>query len=326
MQRLTGLDAGFLAMETPSSAMHVGGLAIYDPSATPGWTIESIRDVVRQRLHAAPPFRRRLVQVPFGLHHPVWIEDPDFDLDWHIRHIAVPAPGGPKELSELAAHLMSLPLDRSRPLWEMWVIEGLEHGHLATLTKIHHAAIDGASGAEITVALFDLTPEVAEVPPPAEPWKPDRVPSDAELLGYAVNSLSRTPFRAARAARNGVRDSELTAYPRSSASEGTRSGFQGSAGGGTSATSGVRSNRATVISAPEAPSMAAWWILVSVARCPCSRPSITHISHSGRLRSRGNDMRWAASSDSSFGPPGAGTAMWRMCQSRSKSGSSIHTG
>jgi len=204
MQRLTGMDAGFLYMETPSSAMHVAGLAIYDPSTTPGWTIDDIKEMVRARLHLAAPFRRRLAEVPFGLHHPVWIEDPDFDLDWHIRHIAVPSPGGPRELADLVSHLVSLQLDRSRPLWEMWVIEGLEHGHLATLTKMHHASIDGASGAEITVSLFDLTPEVAEVPPPEHPWVPDKVPSEFELVGYALNSLARQPVRAAKAVRRTV--------------------------------------------------------------------------------------------------------------------------
>ena len=204
MQRLTGLDAGFLSMETPTSAMHVAGLAIYDPSDQPDWTIDEIKEMVRSRLHVAPPFRRRLVEVPLGLHHPVWIEDPDFDLDWHIRHIAVPSPGGPKQLSELVSHLVALQLDRTRPLWEMWVIEGLENGHIATLTKVHHAAIDGASGAEITVALFDLTPEVAEVPPPDEPWQPDKVPSEAELVAYAMNSLMRQPYRVARATKRTV--------------------------------------------------------------------------------------------------------------------------
>src|SRR4051812_26096053 len=206
MQRLTGIDAGFLYMETPSSAMHVAGLAIYDPGDVEGgWDpLERVTDLVSRRLDAAPPFRRRLATVPFGLHHPVWIEDPDFDLSWHIRHIAVPAPGGAHQLAELAAHLNSLQLDRSRPLWEMWVIEGLEGGKVATLTKVHHSAIDGASGNQLTVSLFDLTPEIAELPPPEHPWKPDHEPSDLELLGYAANSLVRTPFRVVKTARNTV--------------------------------------------------------------------------------------------------------------------------
>src|SRR4051812_46954334 len=115
MQRLTGLDAGFLWMETASAPMHVAGLAIYDPTNLPDYSIDNIKSMVQGRLHLAPPFRRRLVTVPFGLHHPIWIEDPDFDLDFHIRRIGVPSPGGPHELAELAAHLDSLPLDRNRP-------------------------------------------------------------------------------------------------------------------------------------------------------------------------------------------------------------------
>ena len=205
MKRLTGLDAGFLWMETSTSAMHVSGLAVYDPSDLPddgaGFGVESVREMVRGRLHLAPPFRQRLVDVPFQLHFPLWIEDPDFDLDHHIRRVAVPAPGGVRELAELASELNSIQLDRNRPLWEMWFIEGLEGGRVATLTKVHHAAIDGASGSEITVALFDLSPEVADHPLPDEPWAPDRVPSELEMLTYATQSLVRQPLRVLRALR-----------------------------------------------------------------------------------------------------------------------------
>ncbi len=206
MQRLTGLDAGFLSMETPTSPMHVAGLAVFDPSDVEGgWSLAQVKALYAERLHLAAPFRRRLVTVPLGLHHPLWIEDPDFDLDWHIRHIAVPSPGGPRELAELAGHLVALPLDRSRPLWEMWVIEGLEHGHVAVLSKVHHAAIDGASGNEIIVATLDLEPNPPPTPPPDEPWQPDRVPSDVELLSYAATSLARQPFRVAKATTRTVR-------------------------------------------------------------------------------------------------------------------------
>jgi len=205
MKRLTGLDAGFLWMETPSSAMHVSGLAIYDPSDLPDggvdFGIADVREMVRGRLHLAPPFRQRLVDVPLQLHFPLWIEDPNFNLDNHIRRVAVPAPGGVRELAELAAELNATQLDRSRPLWEMWFIEGLEGGRVATLTKVHHAAIDGASGSEITVALFDLSPEVAQHALPDEPWTPDAVPSDLDMLRYATASLARQPLRVLRALR-----------------------------------------------------------------------------------------------------------------------------
>ena len=199
MQRLSGLDASFLHLETPSSHMHVASLGIFDPSDVKGGvTLESVIDVYEGRLHLAPPFRRRLVHVPFGLHHPLWIEDPDFDIRNHVRHTAIPAPGGAKELSNLVGRLVALPLDRNRPLWEIWLIEGLEGGNVGLLTKVHHSAIDGASGNELLVALLDLSPEVVEHVPETE-WEPDRVPTDVELLGYAANSLARQPLRVAKA-------------------------------------------------------------------------------------------------------------------------------
>ena len=199
MQRLSGLDASFLYLETPSSHMHVAGLMILDPSSAEGGvTLEDVKAVYSERLHLAPPFRRRLVEVPFGLHHPLWVEDPDFDIDYHIRATALPSPGTPEQLSTLVGRLSALPLDRTRPLWEVWVIEGLEDGNVAVLSKVHHAAIDGASGNELTVALLDLTPEVA-VHEPDEEWVPDHIPNEVELLTYALTSLARQPLRVVRA-------------------------------------------------------------------------------------------------------------------------------
>jgi WS/DGAT/MGAT family acyltransferase len=135
-----------------------------------------------------------------GLHHPLWAEDPDFDLDYHLRHVGVPAPGGPKELGELASDLVKIHLDRERPLWECWIIEGLEGGNIGVLTKVHHAAIDGVSGNDITVAMLQLSPD-DEAPPPEEEWKPDRIPTEIERLGYAANSLARQPYRLAKTVR-----------------------------------------------------------------------------------------------------------------------------
>jgi WS/DGAT/MGAT family acyltransferase len=199
MQRLTGLDASFLALETPSSHLHVASLGIYDPSTADGaFSLDRLTKIYEGRLHLAPPFRRRLANVPFGLHHPLWIEDPDFDIANHVRHTAIPAPGGPDELANLVGRLVALPLDRTRPLWEIWLIEGLEGGNVGLLSKVHHAAIDGASGNELLVALLDLSPEVAEHVPETT-WQPDRLPTDAELLAYAASSLARQPARVAKA-------------------------------------------------------------------------------------------------------------------------------
>jgi diacylglycerol O-acyltransferase / wax synthase len=202
MQRLTGMDATFLYLESPSNQMHVASVAVFDPSTVEGgYSFDKVRDMVAERLHKLPPFRRRLRTVPFGLHHPIWIEDPDFDLDYHVRRRGLPSPGGVAELAEFASDVLGRPLNRDRPLWEMWVVEGLEHGYIATITKVHHAAIDGVSGAELMVHLLDLEPEPEPVAPPEEEWRPDRVPTDVELLGYAAASIARQPLRAIRLAR-----------------------------------------------------------------------------------------------------------------------------
>src|SRR5436190_12308466 len=142
MRRLTGLDATFLYMETPNNHMHVASTAVFDPSTVPGgYSFDAVRALVENRLPLLPPFRWRLVEVPFGLHHPLWIEDPDFDLDFHIRSTAIPSPGTTEQLTNLVSRLVALPLDRTRPLWEVWVIEGLEDGKVGCLSKVHHAAI-----------------------------------------------------------------------------------------------------------------------------------------------------------------------------------------
>lgn len=205
MQRLTGMDATFLYMETPTMPMHVAGTYVFDPSSAPGdYGYEQIKAEVERRLHLLPPYRRRLVEVPFQLHHPLWIEDPDFDLDYHLRRVALPSPGGREELAELAADIHARPMDRSRPLWDMHIVEGLEDGLMAVIARTHHCAIDGVSGVDVTVNLLDLEPEPAPVEPPEEPWKPDRIPSDAELVAYALSSLSRQPVSAVKAVRRSV--------------------------------------------------------------------------------------------------------------------------
>ena len=194
MERLTGMDAAFFHMETPDMHMHVMGTIIVDPSTMPGgYSFDTIKRTVASRIHLIPPFRRRLVEVPFRLGHPVWIEDGDFDLDAHIHRAALPAPHSLKELAEMVADLASRPLDHNRPLWDMWVIEGLEGGHIALSTKIHHSAIDGVTGADLMVHLFDLTPEVAEVEPPEEGPVEQR-PSDFALVMDAARVSLRQPL------------------------------------------------------------------------------------------------------------------------------------
>jgi diacylglycerol O-acyltransferase len=207
VQRLTGLDASFLYLETPTAHMHVAGTYIYDPSTAPegsDWGAAALRREIERRLHLVPPYRRRLKEIPFQLHHPLWIEDPDFDLEWHVRDAQLPAPGTREQLAAFAAELHSRPMDKSRPLWDMTVIHGLEDGNIAIVARTHHAAIDGASGMDITVNLLDLQPEPAEVEPPTEEWVPDREPTDLELVGHAMRSLAEQPVSAIKAVRRGI--------------------------------------------------------------------------------------------------------------------------
>jgi len=202
MQRLSGLDAMFFYLETPSSHMHVTGVYVLEPGES-GLSFDSVRDLIANRLPLAAPFRRRLVEVPFKLHHPMWVEDPDFDLDYHVRRACLPTPGGPEELAGFVAQVGGLPLDRARPLWEMYVVEGLEGGRFALVGKMHHAAIDGVSGAEIMATLLDL-----EADPPerliVDTWKPEQLPTDADLIALAMASLVGRPLRAAKTARRVV--------------------------------------------------------------------------------------------------------------------------
>jgi WS/DGAT/MGAT family acyltransferase len=200
LQQLTSLDAQFLALESARQTGHVGGLAILDPSTAPGGTLTcaDIQALLEERLPLLPPLRRKLAEVPLGLDYPYWIDDEDFDLDFHVREIALPSPGTDEQLAEQVARIISRPLDRSRPLWELYLIHGLESGDVAMLTKIHHAVIDGMSGAEIMGLLLDLSPEGRELPP-AEDKRVGRRPSDLEMLGRGLLGVPRYPLRLLRA-------------------------------------------------------------------------------------------------------------------------------
>jgi len=198
MQQLTGLDAAFLAMETASVFGHVGSVCVLDPSTAPEpLTLERLTSLIDDRLHLIPPFRRRLVEVPLGLDQPYWIEDPDFDIEFHVRELALPEPGDDRQLADQAARLHARPLDRGRPLWELYLIHGLAGGRKAIYTKVHHAAIDGVSGNDILGAVLDLSPEGTQRPP-APPWRRDDVPGPLHLLARSALSLTGHPLRAAR--------------------------------------------------------------------------------------------------------------------------------
>ncbi len=204
MQQLSAMDASFVYMEQPNSPMHIGSLAIYDPSTSPNGKLrfKEVLDFIESRLDGAWAFRRKLVRVPFDLDHPYWVEADDFDLEYHVRHIALPEPGDWRQLCILASRLHSRPLDMTKPLWEFTVIEGLDNvegipkGSIMLLSKVHHAAIDGMSGVEMTTAIHDLTPDA----PPREfgmDWKPEKGPGEAELLIRAQVNAVRQPFKVA---------------------------------------------------------------------------------------------------------------------------------
>jgi diacylglycerol O-acyltransferase len=210
MQRLDGMDASFVYLDTPATPLQVGTTCVFDPSTAPdGYSFRKVRRLVEDRLHLIPQFRRRLVEVPAHLHRPGWIEDPDLDLDEHLHRVLLRPPGGIAELEQFAAHVMSRPLDPERPPWEMHVVERLEGGMVAAVTKMHHAAVDGISGAELTATLLDLEPEPEPVAPPHTPWRPAPPPSRLSLAAGAVRELLRQPFEAgsalARTARGAVR-------------------------------------------------------------------------------------------------------------------------
>ncbi|MFZ0904010.1 MAG: wax ester/triacylglycerol synthase family O-acyltransferase [Mycobacterium sp.] len=200
MRQLTALDALFLAAENDRTQGHVSALAVYDPVTAAGRPLDAalVRELVTERLHLLPPLRWRLARVPFGLDHPYWVDQGAIDVDYHVREIRLPAPGDERQLAEQVADVIASLLDRSRPLWEMYVIHGLHDGAVAVLTKMHHAAVDGVSGAEVMRVLLDDAATGREMGPvPAIPA--ERFPSDVEMLGRGVVGMARHPVRALRA-------------------------------------------------------------------------------------------------------------------------------
>ena len=200
LRQLTSLDAQFLAMEDERTHGHVSALGVYDGRTASGeeLTLDAIRETIRERLHLLPPFRWRLVRVPFDLDYPYWAEDPAFDLDFHLRELALPEPGDAATLAEQSARIIARPLDHRRPLWELYLIHGLPEGRKAILTKLHHAAVDGASGAEIFSILFDLSPDgrAIEPAPAGAPARP--LPGQVSMLARGLAGVPRQPLRAVR--------------------------------------------------------------------------------------------------------------------------------
>jgi len=208
LRQLSSQDASFLYQDSPATPMHVGSVAILDPTKSPyGYpTLETVMQFYRERLHLMPTARRRLVNVPFGLDHPYWIEDEHFDLEYHIREVGLPEPHDWRQFYTLAARILSRPLDMTRPPWETYIIHGLDRlenvpsGCIGLLSKMHHCAIDGQSGMAMAMAIADLTPEGTPVNPPKEEWKPDQAPSDLELMMRTYSNNLLRPIQIAELA------------------------------------------------------------------------------------------------------------------------------
>ncbi|MDP9117806.1 MAG: wax ester/triacylglycerol synthase family O-acyltransferase [Actinomycetota bacterium] len=209
MKQLTGLDSAFLMLERHNSTGHVGGVCVLDTRGAPAaLDLAAVCALIESRLHLIPIMRQHLVEVPLGLDQPYWVDDTDFDIEYHVREVSLPRPGANAQLAEQVSRLHARPLDRTRPLWEAYLISGLSGGRLALYTKMHHAAIDGVSGAELMTLLLDLSPEgraIAATPP----FVPRPAPSNAQLLARAAGSLLASPVQAARIAKDVVRSLPL---------------------------------------------------------------------------------------------------------------------
>jgi diacylglycerol O-acyltransferase / wax synthase len=200
--RLTGLDSSFLHLERDGTQMHVASTTLFDGPAPP---YVQFRDHIESRLHLVPRFRQKVRFVPLGQGRPVWVDDPHFNLAYHVRHTSLPAPGSEQQLRVLAGRIFSQQLDRSKPLWEIWLVEGLKGGRFAIVGKTHHAMVDGVSGVDITTVLFDVEKEPAEEPKALERWIPEPEPNDAQLLAEAMVERAIYPREIVRGLRRIVR-------------------------------------------------------------------------------------------------------------------------
>lgn len=207
-ERLSALDASFLLIEKRNRPMHVGGLVLLDPGPD-GFELPRMLELIKERLHLIPRYRQKVRFVPGHLANPVWVDDPLFDLQYHLQHRSLPKPGRPEQLWDLAGRLFSRSLDRSRPLWEGYLIDGLEDGRVALLLKTHHCVVDGVSAVEMLTALVDPAPEPRRMP--AEPWRPDPEPSNAELLRSGILDRAAQPLQVAVAMKDWIADLTDTA-------------------------------------------------------------------------------------------------------------------
>jgi diacylglycerol O-acyltransferase / wax synthase len=205
-ERLSTLDSSFLYLEEPGTPMHVGGVLVLE---TPADGVDALADLIGARLSLVPRYRQRVAEVPGHLANPVWVDDPDFDIDYHVRRSGLPRPGTESQLLDLVSRVMARPLDRHRPLWEAYLVEGVEGGRVAVVTKTHPALVDGLSAIDIGQVLLDVAPD-APAPEPVE-WRPRRAPTGAELVFEALDEYVRRPSALVEKARGAAGDVRATA-------------------------------------------------------------------------------------------------------------------
>ncbi len=201
-ERLSGLDSSFLHLENHSTHMHVAACAVFE-GRPPSY--EDLLASISERLHLIPRYRQRLANVPLDQGRPVWVDDPHFHVSYHVRHAALPRPGGEQQLKRLAGRVFSHALDRTRPLWEVWLVEGVDENRFAVLTKTHHALVDGVSGVDIVTVLFDASPDPLPVAQPAQTWAARPLPSSSQLLAEALLERANVPREIARGVRAAIR-------------------------------------------------------------------------------------------------------------------------
>jgi diacylglycerol O-acyltransferase / wax synthase len=201
LERLSVLDELFLHLEGPNTHMHVGGAAVFKG---PPPDYEELLDMVRRRLQLVPRFRQRLAFVPFGLGRPVWVDDIHFNLEYHVRHTAMPSPGDDSKFRRLVGRIMSQQLDRSKPLWEIWFAEGVRGDRFALISKSHHCLVDGVSGVDIMSVLLDTSPQPKEVEP--EPWRPKPEPTADQLIADALQETLTSPTELVRSLQSAMMD------------------------------------------------------------------------------------------------------------------------
>jgi WS/DGAT/MGAT family acyltransferase len=251
--RLTALDAGFLHLERSGAHMHVAAIFVFDGDPP---AYDELVEAIEARMHLVPRYRQKLAHVPLGQGRPVWVDDPHFNARYHLRHSALPAPGSDEQLKNLAGRLFALPLDLTKPLWELNLVEGLDGGRFAIISKTHHALVDGVSGVDITSVIFDTSPDPSPVARDARAWLPRPEPTDAELLADALLERATVPAEAAR----GVR--ALTRAPRHALG---RAG-EWLVGIGAMAWAGLKPAPATPFNVPIGPHRRYTWVDADLAR------------------------------------------------------------